>query len=384
MSSNTYIKVRGDMTPTFKLLAEKTMADGAADERKKAIANGRFIMHRGVKLGLITVTVDGQWGTRSYNNSGFDATSGSAVIVGNETGKVLFTAVRNKLCSICDFYARKNLPCRPHVCYKNFDRNVSSTIMESDIIAEGFNCSIEMHGLIYQVVVGDNDASVHATILNNNPYAEFNIEVEKVDCTNHLFRNMCKKIKTLAKTSDPNFLRNREFCYLRKLILSKSMQIKNEVDKARIRRQNEKENQTEKAKNLSDDLTFIIDHVFGKHHDCQSRGFDCVAKTEEMTNYISKLKHFGLYDRILEIMNYLGRSAESLLLHMLNNVAELFNSVICKTIEGKRILFGRKDSYVARIYAAVVQFNTQEALTELNKFLDCTEYDIAEEVGKQR
>jgi len=35
---------------------------------------------------------------------------------------------------------------RAHKYYKNFDRDASSTSMESDVIAEGFNDSLKMHG----------------------------------------------------------------------------------------------------------------------------------------------------------------------------------------------------------------------------------------------
>ena len=379
MSPNTYIKYRGEMTSIIKLVAHKTMTEGATEEKRRAIAEGRVV--RG--MGCIRVIVDGQWGTRSYNDSGFDASSGSAVIIGAESGKVLFVAVRNKLCSVCDYYKEKNLPCRPHVCYKNFNPDLSSTSMEADIIAEGFNCSIEMHGLIYSEVVGDNDASVYATILHHDPYRDYNIEVMKIDCTNHLLRNMCKHLRDISKTPDARFLRIREFVELRKAIGKKSKEIRDEVDKATVRRQNEEGNLTQKAGNLSQDLRVIPYHVFGQHNECQSRNIDCNINAEER-NDVPQLEHYGLMDRIQDVMNFLSRSAESLVQRKTNNPAELFNSIICKTINGKRILFGRKGSYDARVYAAVVQFNTQEVLTELNKFLDCTEYDVAKDMEKQR
>ena len=111
---------------------------------------------------------------------------------------------------------------------------------------------------------------------------------------------------------------------------------------------------------------------------------DCNVGTGGNINYIPRLEHYGLLDKIRNVMNTLSISAESLVQHMTNNAAELFNSVICKVIGGKRIDFGKRGSYNARIYAAVLQFNTQQMLTELYKSLNHTEYDIVEALEKQR
>ena len=44
--------------------------------------------------------------------------------------------------------------------------------MESDAIVKGFNCSLEMHGLIYKMFVADGDSNVYKYILDNDPYRE--------------------------------------------------------------------------------------------------------------------------------------------------------------------------------------------------------------------
>jgi len=51
--------------------------------------------------------------------------------------------------------------------------------MESHAIAEGFNCSLEMHGLIYKTVIVDGDSNVYQCIKNNNLYHEQTITVKK-------------------------------------------------------------------------------------------------------------------------------------------------------------------------------------------------------------
>ncbi|EFN85639.1 hypothetical protein EAI_17609, partial [Harpegnathos saltator] len=110
-------------------------------------------------------------------------------------GKIIFVGIRNKFCTVCDIAERKVIKPRAHKCYKNFDRNASSTSMESDAIAEGFKSSLEMYGLIYKTVVADGDSYVYQSIINNNPYNEQKVMVQKVECTNHLLHNLCRKLR---------------------------------------------------------------------------------------------------------------------------------------------------------------------------------------------
>jgi hypothetical protein len=69
-----------------------------------------------------------------------------AVIIGAETGQLLFAGVLTKSCAKCSALERAGKEHQQHDCNKNFEG--PSTAMESKIIVAGFNCSIEMHGLI--------------------------------------------------------------------------------------------------------------------------------------------------------------------------------------------------------------------------------------------
>ncbi|CAD6244604.1 GSCOCG00013413001-RA-CDS, partial [Cotesia congregata] len=143
----------------------------------------------------ITVIVDGAWSKRSYKNGRYDALSGFATIIGLRTGRVLYCGMRNKYCSFCASSLKRGLEKPPdHLCFKNYARNDPSTRMEADIIVEGFTKSINSHGLIYKSFIGDGDSSVHQSIVNNDPYKEYGIGVEKIECKNHLFRNFCRHI----------------------------------------------------------------------------------------------------------------------------------------------------------------------------------------------
>lgn len=91
--------------------------------------------------------------------------TGAAAIIGKRTGKVLFLGVKNKYCSICAQAEKKNQDPKEHKCYKNY--NGSSTAMESEILHEGFKCSIKMHNLIYKRMVSDGDSSTYSKLLQS-------------------------------------------------------------------------------------------------------------------------------------------------------------------------------------------------------------------------
>lgn len=115
---------------------------------------------------------------------------------------------------------RKSMEPKVHKCYKNYDRNASSTRMESDAILEGFRCSLDMHGLIYRTIIADDDI-VYQTIIDNKPYNEHRVTVKKIECVNHLLRNLCKKLTAVAEATEPKMKRQRGFVNLRKIVKKK-------------------------------------------------------------------------------------------------------------------------------------------------------------------
>jgi hypothetical protein len=74
--------------------------------------------------------------------------------------------------------------------------------MEADILQEGFSCSEAMHKLRYvSFVVGDGDSSVHSKILESDPYSR---SIKKIECANHVTKNLTKHLFNLAKESNAN------------------------------------------------------------------------------------------------------------------------------------------------------------------------------------
>ncbi|GBN98514.1 hypothetical protein AVEN_192512-1, partial [Araneus ventricosus] len=120
-----------------------------------------------------------------------------AAITGARTGKLLYLGMRNKYCATCVWAVRLNIPPEQHKCFKNWSGN--STAMESDIIVEGFCQGLKMYGIKFNRAIGDGDSNVYKMILDAQPYHD--LLVEKIECKNHLLRNICNKLQELARSS---------------------------------------------------------------------------------------------------------------------------------------------------------------------------------------
>ncbi|EZA47389.1 hypothetical protein X777_16362, partial [Ooceraea biroi] len=202
MSEKTYIHNRENLLDDFQKTAMNSMK--MADELEKQLAMERNEVINGISY--ITVVADGSWMKRSYG-SAYDSLSGVDIIIGYRTRKVLFISIRNKYCTLCDMAEQEGRQVRKHKCYRNFDRNASSTSMERDAIVESFQSSLEMHGVIYKILIADGDSNVYQSIINNDPYREMNVRVQKIECTNHLLRNLCRKLKAVAEKPQSNMHR---------------------------------------------------------------------------------------------------------------------------------------------------------------------------------
>lgn len=102
--------------------------------------------------------------------------------------------MRNKYCSLCSWYQSKGKEICEHKCYKNWSG--TSTAMETDIIAEGFQKSLSMYNIKFMKMVGDGDSSVYRKLLQLKPYG--NQLVQKIQCKNHLLRNFAKKVRDIC------------------------------------------------------------------------------------------------------------------------------------------------------------------------------------------
>ncbi|XP_050306168.1 uncharacterized protein LOC126743213 isoform X2 [Anthonomus grandis grandis] len=344
MSPNTYQQHHEFVGEKIRETAWKAMEEAAQEESLLAKELGEVDQYN---RPCITVVADGAWSKRSYNVN-YDAASGV------RTGKLLFLGIRNKYCSFCAYASAKNMEVIPdHTCYKNWSN--TSTSMESDIIVEGFRKSIDMYNIIYKRLVGDGDSSVYKKLIEARPYGS--LHVEKIECRNHLLRNFCSKLREISSKKRSNSTNNPVSPYLRKHILNNIRRMRTAVAMAVTQRNKEDKSFSIKIENLTKDLKNIPSHVFGEHLNCTAIGyFRCEKKFGEK-NYIEEMKACGVLQDIEVCLNRLILHASSLLRNMDNNVAEHYNSVVCKFIGGKRINFSKRGSYQIRCEAAALSYN---------------------------
>ena len=161
------------------------MKEAGAAEKAMAISNSRY--DQGVPA--ITVIVDGGW-SKCSDKHPYNAKSGVGIIIGEETGKILYLGVRNKYYSVCHKVAGGTIP--PHTCFLNWDE--SSSAIETDIILKGFLQSEEQHGLRYFQFIGDGDSLVYPALVSGVPYGNY---IKKVGCANHAVKCYCTALENL-------------------------------------------------------------------------------------------------------------------------------------------------------------------------------------------
>ena len=85
MTLNSFIATEREIGNAWKEKLAESMAEVGREEKRLAIERGDY--HEGVPA--ITVIVNGGWSKRSHRHS-YNANSGVAIIIGKETGKLLF------------------------------------------------------------------------------------------------------------------------------------------------------------------------------------------------------------------------------------------------------------------------------------------------------
>ncbi|KAJ1521823.1 hypothetical protein ONE63_003458 [Megalurothrips usitatus] len=221
----TWQRHEEDIADNIEAAALEAMLEAGREEYRLAVEAGD-VDADGVPF--TTVIADGMWSKRTYGSK-YDAKSGTATIIGFRTGKVLWTSTMNKVCA---WAAKAGRAPRRHTCAKKYTG--PSTGMEAAIIAEGFKCSMEMHGLRFDKLVGDGDSSVTSRLLQIKPYGALYL-VEKVECKNHLMRNLRRQLDALANNTHlpiPEGVTKQEMVHLRKTIGNHAAQLSFGVSKA--------------------------------------------------------------------------------------------------------------------------------------------------------
>jgi len=113
--------------------------------------------------------------------------------------------------------------------------------------------------------------AVYQSIIDNKPYQEQMVKVKKIECSNHLLRNFCKKLKTIAESSQSktHFHRNRGFVKYRNIVKNNILKIRKEILEAAAARREENQPNHYKAVELQKDISNIPSHIFGEHKRCK-------------------------------------------------------------------------------------------------------------------
>lgn len=194
MSSKTFTKEDKKLQKFWWTLAKEGAAEALQEEIKLAKLCGR-VDSRG--NALIQVEVDGSWSKRSYGK-GYSSLSGFASIIGIRTAKVVYFGVKNKYCHVCTLSYARICPPNKHECNINYEG--PSTGMEATIIVEGFQ-TCEKLGARFHQYVGDGDASTYKELREAGIYKNPDIDIEKLECENHLNRNARSKIDELSENT---------------------------------------------------------------------------------------------------------------------------------------------------------------------------------------
>ena len=97
-------------------------------------------------------------------------------------------------------------------------------------------------------------------IRDSNPYQ--NVMIKKIECRNHLLRNLSSKIKEVTKSKG-------RFGALRHAIENRTLRIRTTVTKAVQFRSKESTDMAKKQQDLTFDILNVASHVFGEHKECR-------------------------------------------------------------------------------------------------------------------
>jgi hypothetical protein len=336
---------------------------------------------------------------------------------------ICFVGVKNKYCVICQRFKNKildgtaSIECPPHDCTKNYDG--SSTAIEADTAVEGFLSSLKLYGVIYKKFIGDGDSSVYAKILKANPYGK-EIIVNKIECRNHLLRNLRTKLNNVITNKTKNINGKSFGIIFRKLLGLNFGRILRDVRTAIQFRKNQDGEIAVRIENLKKDLLNIPFHIFGAHKKCDryfcegpknylecvcfcecKEHCNCKPKCECLNNCVCKsgvckcmnecicivvckcsskcyckckrrcvevnnvpkMIDDGIFIEVQKYLKLLSDHSSSLILDVDSNPVEQFHSTVAKHNGGKRINNCLGMSYTMRCMAAVVQFNTKASVS---------------------
>ncbi|XP_063217698.1 uncharacterized protein LOC134540509 [Bacillus rossius redtenbacheri] len=314
----------------WKAMLQKEMEDAALEEFSMAKDDGRICMVGNEEYAWTIGILDGGWSQRSYGHR-YSAKSGCAIIIGFYTKKLLFLGVRNKYCTACIRSERMEKEPTPHLCFRNWTD--SSTAMEADIIVEGFRFCEAKYKLQFKKFVGDGDSSVHAAIVANVSYGR---DVEKIECANHVVKNLKKNLYAIAKGIHMRHLSQSK---IKALCRCARGCISNCGGDAML---------------LQSTLLNVPNHVFGDHKLCNLDVCERAGKTANPCSYDALPRE--LIVGIKQAFDRVRAKSQALVMDLTTNQAEMYMSLVARMAGGKQINRSQQGSYSRRATAAGLSF----------------------------
>ena len=266
MTKRVFIKTEHSLGTWWWKVLEESMKTTGQEEKRLAIERRDF--HQGIPA--ITVIVDGGWSKRTHKHS-YNAKSGTAIIIGKETGKILFIGVRNKYCSACAHGKKVGKENSNHTCFKNWSGSSSS--METDILVDGFQKAESQHGVRYLRFIGDGDSSVHPDLVAKVPV--WGYAIRKIECANHATKCYRSALEKLVQ-DNKSYKGKGKFTETMRMRLAKAA-------RCAISMRSCESNQQLAVKLLREDLQNGPLHCFGYHSKC-SKDFCTTQKQVSPTS----------------------------------------------------------------------------------------------------
>ena len=312
MDKRKYKKVEQKISTLIK--------DEAIDSMTKAFTNEISLSRKSDSDNLFKIGAigDAQWSKRSYNrNYNSNACCGS--LIGLLTKKIIFLGFRNKYCAIC----ARGLDTQ-HECFKNWYK--SSSEMESSILREGF-LQIRSKGAQITTFVADADANTYPTLQISCDW-----KIEKIDCENHLSRNIFIYADNWRKDCNEKFANK---LYVHNICSTVGKILKHK---------------TKDRNYLEYHLPNVPVHLANIHKNCDVLycDNDKLSETTPVPKSLEKLQDY---------LSNIARRTERLRIGVTSNIVESYFAVNGKMQQGKIKNLIQRGTFEYRCYAACLLFN---------------------------
>lgn len=197
-----------------------------------------------------------------------------------------------------------------------------------------------------------------AQLTKAQPYGpDFNIT--KIECSNHILRNYLRRLREITRKTR-NAAGPVPLTARRVLSADRQLRLRAAVTRAmKYRNAQVKLSLQQKIDELKKDILNGPFHVFGDHSKCDERGYFCKGPKPDENNLVQDLKVVGMWDEIIAARNLVASHASSLIHNVSTNVAESFNSIICKYVGGKRVNHSLRGGYNTRCNLSVIDVNSE-------------------------